>query len=139
MQVSVEATSNLERRMKVQVPAEQIESEVDQRLRRVGKTAKLKGFRPGKVPFKVIQKEYGSQVRREVLSEVMQSSFTEAITKENLRPAGGPRIEATAWSRVRTCSTRQCSRFIPKSKFRAYPISRLRNRLPRSRPRTSTP
>lgn len=94
MQVSVEATDGLERRMKVQVPAEQIENEVDQRLRRVSKTAKLKGFRPGKVPFKVIRKEYGSQVRREVLSEVMQSSFSEAITMENLRPAGGPRIEA---------------------------------------------
>ncbi len=94
MQVSVEATNGLERRMKVQIPADQIESEVDQRLRRVGKTAKLKGFRPGKVPFKVIRKEYGGQVRREVLSEVMQSSFTEAITREKLRPAGGPRIEA---------------------------------------------
>lgn len=93
MLVSVEATAGLERRMKVQVPADRIESQVDERLRSYGKSAKLKGFRPGKVPFKVIQQRYGQQVRREVLNEVMQASFFEAISQERLNPAGGPHIE----------------------------------------------
>ena len=93
MMVSVEATGSLERKMKVQVPAERIEQEVDKRLREVGKTAKLKGFRPGKVPPKVIQQKYGGQVRQEVLRDIVESSYSEAIDKENFRPAGSPRIE----------------------------------------------
>ncbi|MGD8965403.1 MAG: trigger factor [Gammaproteobacteria bacterium] len=93
MMVSVETVSGLERRMKVQVPAERIEKEVDTRLERVGRTAKIKGFRPGKVPMKVIRQRYGSQVRQEVLGEVMQMSYFEAISQEKLRPAGHPRIE----------------------------------------------
>lgn len=93
MMVSVETVSGLERRMKVQVPAERIEKEVDSRLERVGRTAKIKGFRPGKVPMKVIRQRYGSQVRQEVLGEVMQMSYFEAISQEKLRPAGNPRIE----------------------------------------------
>ncbi len=95
MMVSVESVSKLERRMKVQVPAEKIENEVDSRLKNVGKRAKLKGFRPGKAPMNVIRKQYGPQVRQEVLSEVIQSTYSEAIGKEQLRPAGGPRIEAS--------------------------------------------
>ncbi len=93
--VSVETVNKLERRMKVQVPADKIETEVDSRLRSVGKRAKLKGFRPGKAPMNVIRKQYGSQVQQEVLSEVIQSSYSEAISKEQLRPAGGPRIETS--------------------------------------------
>lgn len=93
--VTVESVGNLERRMKVQVPAAQIESEVDLRLRKVGKRAKLKGFRPGKAPMNVLRQQYGPQVRQEVLSEVIQSTYSEAIGKEQLRPAGGPRIEAS--------------------------------------------
>ncbi len=95
MMVSVETVNKLERRMKVQVPADKIETEVDSRLRSVGKRAKLKGFRPGKAPMNVIRKQYGSQVQQEVLSEVIQSSYSEAISKEQLRPAGGPRIETS--------------------------------------------
>ena len=92
MMVSVEATGSLERKMKVQVPAERIEEEVDKRLREVGKTARLKGFRPGKVPFKVIRRQYGGQVRQDVLQEVLQSSYSDAIQQEKLMPAGGPDI-----------------------------------------------
>ncbi len=95
MMVSVESVNALERRMKVQVPADKIENEVDSRLRSVSKRAKLKGFRPGKAPMNVIRQQYGPQVRQEVLSEVIQSSYSEAIGKEQLRPAGGPRIEAS--------------------------------------------
>ena len=93
MLVSLESSDGLERRLKIQVPAEQVEKEVDSRLKRVGKGAKLKGFRPGKAPIKVIRQHYGDQVRREVLGELLQSSYQEAISQENLNPAGGPRIE----------------------------------------------
>ena len=93
MMVSVETTGALERRMKVQVPAEKIETEIDSRLVGVSKTARIKGFRPGKVPMSVIKQRYGTQVRQEVLGEIMQSSYFDAIKDENLRPAGGPRIE----------------------------------------------
>ncbi len=92
-QVSVESTNELERRIRVQVPAENIDSEVEVRLKSVARTARIKGFRPGKVPAKVIRQHYGGQVRKEVLNEMLQSSYAEAIKKEELNPAGGPRIE----------------------------------------------
>src|SRR5690606_16191531 len=95
MQVSVEATGGLERRITVQVPAERIEKEIGDRLKSLTRTARVAGFRPGKVPFKVIERKYGAQVRQEVLGEVVQSSFYEAVAQEKLRPAGGPKIEAS--------------------------------------------
>jgi trigger factor len=93
MQVSVETTDALERRMEVSVEKERIEQAIDERLKRVSKTVKLKGFRPGKVPLKVVRQQFGAQVRQEVLSDLMQSSFAEAVTEQNLNPAAGPRIE----------------------------------------------
>ena len=93
MQVSVETTGALERRMEVSVPRARIEQAIDERLRSVGRTAKLKGFRPGKVPLKVVKQQFGAQVRQEVLSDLMKSSFAEAVTQEKLNPAAGPRIE----------------------------------------------
>jgi len=94
MNVTVESTGALERRMRVEVPIERIETEVDTRLKSVGRTAKIKGFRPGKVPARVVRQHYGKQVRQEVVGEIMQKSYSDAVTQENLRPAGGPRIEA---------------------------------------------
>ena len=93
MNVTVESTGALERRMRVEVPIEAIENEVSSRLKSVGKTARIKGFRPGKVPARVVRQKYGKQVRQEVLGEVMQKSYTDAVMQENLRPAGGPKIE----------------------------------------------
>src|SRR5512134_2011803 len=93
MQVSVESTGSLERRMEVSVPKEQIEQAVDERLKKVSRTARLKGFRPGKAPIKVIRQQFGAQVRQEVLSDLMQSSFAQAVTEQKLTPAAGPRIE----------------------------------------------
>jgi trigger factor len=93
MQVSVETTGALERRMEVSVPRALIEQAIDERLKRVSRTAKLKGFRPGKVPLKVVKQQFGAQVRQEVLSDLMKSSFAEAVTQEKLNPAAGPRIE----------------------------------------------
>ena len=93
MLVSVEASGALERRMRVQVPADQIDTKIAERLKSVGRNARLEGFRPGKVPAKVIKKRYGPQVRQEVISEVMQASYSEALQKEKLVPAGNPNIE----------------------------------------------
>ncbi|HHQ13869.1 MAG TPA: trigger factor, partial [Chromatiales bacterium] len=93
LQIDMESGDGLERRLRVQVPAARIEDEVELRLRNVARTAKIKGFRPGKVPVTVIRQHYGDEVRREVLQEVLQSSYSEAVSQQNLRPAGGPRIE----------------------------------------------
>jgi len=90
MQVSVEATEGLERRMTVQVEESQIADKVEQRLKSLVKTTKLKGFRKGKVPMKVVKQHYGKQVRLEVMSDVMQQSFYAAVTQEKIRPAGMP-------------------------------------------------
>jgi len=96
MQVTVESIGTLERRMRVELPAERIEQEVNTRLKSVGRTAKLKGFRPGKVPAKIVKQRYGKQIRQEVVSELMQKSYTDAVMQENLTPAGGPKIEPEA-------------------------------------------
>lgn len=93
MQVSVESLSNLERRMTVQVPAERIQEEVDRRLKSLVKRVRIDGFRPGKVPLKVVQKRYGEGVYQEVLGEVLQSSYQEALAQESIIPAGTPDIE----------------------------------------------
>lgn len=93
MQVSVESTGPLEKRLKVEVPEEKIATEVQNRLQSMTKTTRIKGFRQGKVPLKIIQKQYGSKVRKEVISEVMQNSLYEAITQEKLQPATRPELE----------------------------------------------
>lgn len=96
MQVTVEATGSLERRMTVEVPEERIASEVQSRLRRLGKTARIPGFRPGKAPPQVVERSYGRQVRDEVVGEILRSSFTDAVAQNSLAPAGGPTIEELA-------------------------------------------
>ena len=93
MQVSVESTSNLERRMTIEVPAERVDNEVESRLRSMSGRAQIKGFRPGKVPFKVVRQHYGQGVHQEVLNEVLRLSFQEAVSQEKLKPAGMPDIE----------------------------------------------
>ena len=93
MQVSVESTGALERRMQVQVPAERVIQEIAQRLKTLSRTARLKGFRPGKAPLTVIRRQFGGQVHREVIGELLQSSYSEAVTQQKLSPAGSPRIE----------------------------------------------
>ena len=93
MQVSVESTGALERRMRVNVPEDRIEGEIKNRLQSLTKTARIDGFRKGKVPAKVIQQRYGQQIRLEVLSEIMRDTYVEALEAEKLRPAGQPSIE----------------------------------------------
>ena len=93
MEVSVENTGGLERRMTVQVPAERVEQEVQSRLESMSKTVRLDGFRPGKVPLKVVEKKYGQQVRLEVVDEVVNSTMQEALSRESIRPVGQPSVE----------------------------------------------
>jgi trigger factor len=93
MQVSVENLSPIERRLTVGVPAERIESEVASRLQKAAQTIRIDGFRPGKVPMKVVKQRYSASIREEVASEVMRQSFYEAVTQEKLNPVGSPNIE----------------------------------------------
>ncbi|MGD9163929.1 MAG: trigger factor family protein, partial [Chromatiales bacterium] len=93
MQVSVESGEGLERRMTVELPAQQIEAEVDKRLKQIGRTAKLDGFRPGKVPMKMLRRVYGGKVLQEVYGQMIETSYQKAIQQENLHPAGLPKIE----------------------------------------------
>jgi trigger factor len=94
MQASLETLSTLERRLKVAVPVNQINNEVENRLKRLQRTVKLHGFRPGKVPMKVVVQQFGPQVRQEVLGDTVERTFGEAVREKNLRVAGYPRIEA---------------------------------------------
>ena len=95
-EVSLESSAGLERRLTVRVPNAEIERAIAARLAQVGKTAKLKGFRPGKVPQKVVRQYYGGQVRDEVVSDVIRTTYSRAIEEKKLNPAGGPRIEPVA-------------------------------------------
>lgn len=90
MQVSVETTQGLERRLTISVPAEQIENTVKEALKSEAKRARIPGFRPGKVPVSVINKRYGNAIRQDITGEVMQRNFVEAIIAEKLNPAGAP-------------------------------------------------
>ena len=96
MRVSLSATGGLERRLEVAVPATEVAAEIEQRLKQISRTARLKGFRPGKAPVAVVRKQFGDQVRAEVVSDLMRSSFAQALTQEKLQPAAGPRIEPLA-------------------------------------------
>ena len=93
MQANLETLSGLERRLSVAVPLAEIETEVQSRLKHIGRTAKMPGFRPGKVPFKVVQQQYGAQVRQEVLGATIEKSFGDAVREQNLRVAGYPKFD----------------------------------------------
>jgi trigger factor len=93
MQTSIETLSPLERRLNVDVPAEQIDKEVEQRLKKLSRTVRLAGFRPGKVPLKIVAQHYGPQVRSEVIGDAVQKALSDAVREQNLRVAGYPRIE----------------------------------------------
>lgn len=93
MQVSVESVGALERKLTVSVPAERLVNAIDARLGELTRTVQLKGFRPGKVPRRVIEQRYGSQVRNEAMSELLGSTFSQAVREQSLRPAGAPSIE----------------------------------------------
>jgi trigger factor len=86
-------TGGLERRLEVAVPGDRVNTEVESRLKQLSRTARLKGFRPGKAPYSVIQKQFGEQVRSEVVGDLIRTSYAEAVNQEKVNPAGSPRIE----------------------------------------------
>lgn len=96
MQVSLSARGALERRLEVAVPAAEVTQEFEQRLKRVARSARLKGFRPGKAPLPVVRKQFGEQVHAEVVDHLIRSCLAQALREQNLTPAGGPRIEPIA-------------------------------------------
>ena len=93
MQVSVETTSNIERRMTIGVPAQEIDQAVEKRLQNTARTVKMNGFRPGKVPLSVVRRRFGDSVRQEVVGEVMRDSYVKALEEQDIAPAGWPRFE----------------------------------------------
>src|SRR5512139_3036409 len=90
---SVETIGALERRLSASIPQQQIRGEIEARLKHLGRTAKVHGFRPGKVPFKILEQQYGAQVHQEVLGDKLQRSFAEVAQANELKVAGYPRFE----------------------------------------------
>jgi len=93
MSVSVQVTGILGRRMEVAVPAERVEKAFSLRLQTVGRTAKIKGFRPGKAPLDIVRRQYGGQVRDEVVNELIGQALGDSLRQENLQPVGQPQVE----------------------------------------------
>jgi trigger factor len=118
MQANLENLSTLERRLSVAVPMAEIDQEVDTRLKRLTRTVKMDGFRPGKVPLKVVAQQYGPQVRQEVLGDTLQRSFGEAVRQQNLKVAGYPRFEPKPFSEG-------ASEFEYSATFEVYPEVQL--------------
>ena len=107
MQVSLENIASLERRLTVSLPADRLDGVVTRRLQEIARTTRLKGFRPGKIPPKVIEQRFGSRVRDEALGELIRQSFEEAVRQEKLQPAGNPEFqtEAPADGQIRYTAT----------------------------------
>ncbi|WP_303289285.1 trigger factor [Marinobacter sp. SS5-14b] len=93
MQVSVETTSNIERRMTIGVPAQEIDQAVQKRLQETARTVRLNGFRPGKVPMSVVKRRFGDSVRQEIVGEVMRDNYIKALQEQDINPAGWPKFE----------------------------------------------
>lgn len=93
MRVSVSGAEGLERKLTIEVPADEVDSSVEARLRETARTVRLNGFRKGKVPLGIVRKRLGPGIRREVVGDLMSRSFVEAVQQEKLRPAGQPKIE----------------------------------------------
>ncbi len=96
MQVSIETLEGLERKMTVQIPSERVSEAVEKKLKDLSKTVRIDGFRPGKVPLKVVQQKFGGHVRQEVIGDVIESSYQEALIQEKVRPAGMPSIDSVS-------------------------------------------
>src|SRR3981189_1722491 len=111
---NVETLDGLERRVSMTLPAKDIERQVDERLKKLARNIRMPGFRPGKVPMKIVAQTYGPQVRSEVLSDAVQKAFTDAVKEANLRVAGYPRIERRTAPMPPRSSSARPSRSTPK-------------------------
>ena len=114
MQTNLEMLGGLQRRAHMSVPVDQIEAEINKRLTKLARTAKIAGFRPGKVPLKMIAQQYGPQVRMEVLNDAVNDTFVSLVEKENLRVAGRPQIEPLQ-------DSTDASKFEYTATFEVYP------------------
>ena len=116
MQTHLETLGQLERRLTMAVPLAQIETEIGKRLARLARNAKVPGFRPGKVPLKIVAQQYGPQVRSDVITDTVQASFADAVRAKNLRGAGYPASgRGRASRRPASSHSRPSSRSIRKS------------------------
>ena len=93
MQVTLETTSGLERKMRVIIPADQLKTGIEARLEEVKRKARINGFRPGKIPLREVKRRFGEGILREVSSEIMQDSLNQAYVQESVTPVGMPQIE----------------------------------------------
>ncbi|MBI4194579.1 MAG: trigger factor [Betaproteobacteria bacterium] len=118
MQANLESLGHLERRLSVAVPMAEIDTEVANRLKKLSRTVKMHGFRPGKVPLKVVARQYGPQVRQEVLGDTLEKSFGEAVKQQNLRVAGYPKFEARPVAEG-------ADEFVYSATFEVYPEIRI--------------
>ncbi len=139
MQVSLTATGGLERRLEVAVPASQVDGEVAQRLNKISRPARLKGFRPGKAPLAVIHQQYGEQVHGEVINDLMRASFSEAVQRAKLNPGGGPRIEPIALEPGEDLKYAAVFEVLPEVVFPPTDLSIERPAASSRRPRSASP
>src|SRR5436309_4031702 len=126
MQTSIEALSRLERRLNMAVPAEQIDREVEQRLRKLSRTVRMDGFRPGKVPLKIVAQHYGPQVRSEVIGDAVQKAFSEVVQEQKLKVAGYPRIERKGGSAAKRLTFSATFRSYRRARFGDLAPARFR-------------
>ncbi|MSR15658.1 MAG: trigger factor [Gammaproteobacteria bacterium] len=127
MQVSLEQADGLERRLRVEVPEQRLATQIQKRLVDVARTARIDGFRPGKAPTKVIERQFGARIRNEVVSEVLRTSFTEALEAERLRPVAEPVIDpfdATAGAGLSYTATFEVFPEIVLPKFETLTVAR---------------
>lgn len=128
MQVSVETTTGLERRLTIAVPAEEVDAKVNKKLSEVAKTATIKGFRKGKVPFRVVNRQFGSAARQEVAGDVINSSYAKALEQADVHPAGHPAIEINtleAGQDLEYVATIEVYPEIELSDFSSYELTRI--------------
>lgn len=118
MQSTVENLGALERRLVISIAKEQVQKEVDASLKRLSKTAKIHGFRPGKVPLKIIAQQYGAQIEQDALKDALQKEFREVIKDQSIKIAGYPRFEnkskkmlTTKKAMMRNLSSLRCLKF----------------------------
>jgi len=128
MQVSLETTSGLGRKLTVEIPPERIDPEVEKRLKSMARRVTVAGFRPGKVPMRIVKQRFGDQVLREVTEEVLRDSFQEAIVQKALRPAGGPHIHPGELGAGR--GLRYTAEFEVYPEFELAPIEEMEIRRP---------
>ena len=128
MQVSIETTSGLERKLTVGVPADKIDVRANERLKEAAKDIRINGFRKGKAPLNVVKKRYGTEVRQEILSDVINSSLQDAFTKESVVPAGQPQIEISQFEEgkdLEYVATFEVYPEITLGEFESYNVTRL--------------